>query len=93
MVANMSVLLCVAAYGAASLALLRLSGAAPEKSRLLVRAIAICAAAFCVWLIASTDIVLLALAAAAVVVALVAYPLVRMRKSKIAAAAAGSSTV
>jgi arginine:agmatine antiporter len=89
LVANMSVLLCVAAYGAASVALLRLSSLAPERSRLAVRAIAAGAAAFCVWLMASTDIVLLALAAGAVAVALVAYPLVRMRKTRIVSATAG----
>jgi arginine:agmatine antiporter len=71
LVANMSVVLCVAAYGAASLALFRFS------------------AAFCVWLIASSDTLLLGLSVGAAVIALAAYPLVRMRKMRIAAAAAG----
>jgi arginine:agmatine antiporter len=90
LVANMSVLLCVAAYGAASLALLRLSSLASERSRLGVRAIAAGAAAFCVWLIYASDPLLLALSAGAVVVALVAYPLVRMRQTRIAKMAAGT---
>jgi len=88
----MSVLLCVAAYGAASVALLRMSALAPEKSRWGVRAISAGAAAFCAWLIASSDPVLLACSAGAIVVRAVAYPLVRMRQMRIAKLAAAHSS-
>ncbi|HEY5047720.1 MAG TPA: amino acid permease [Rhizomicrobium sp.] len=83
-VANMSVVLCVAAYGAASLALFRLSRSAPGKYRWSVRAIAVCSTAFCVWLIASSDPDLLVWSAGAVVLALAAYPVIRLRRGQIA---------
>lgn len=89
MVGTISVILCVAAYGAASLALLRLSSFAAEKQRLAIRLVAFAGAVFCVWLISSSDVFLLLLSAAAVVLPLLAYPLVRLRRIRIARVAAG----
>ncbi|HEY1837110.1 MAG TPA: amino acid permease [Rhizomicrobium sp.] len=81
-VTNVAVVLSMLAYGAASLALLRLSGALSRGSRMWARALGVAAALFSVVLIAVSEADLLVWTAGAVIVALLAYWSVRLRQAK-----------
>jgi arginine:agmatine antiporter len=81
-VTNVAVVLSMLAYGAASLALLRLSGALPRGSRIWARALGVAATLFSVVLVAVSEADLLVWTAGAVIVALLAYWSVRLRQAK-----------
>ena len=76
---DITVVLSLLAYLAACLALLRFSGAAPGRLKLAARVAAVAGAVFCIWAIAVSEAGLLIWSAGAVVVASVAWQLVRRR--------------
>ncbi|MGD0189939.1 MAG: amino acid permease [Rhizomicrobium sp.] len=88
MVTNVSVVLSVLAYTAGSLALIRLSGSLPQRQRIWARVLGVCAAVFCAWLIRASDPDLLVWSAGAIVLAVLAYAMVRMRRNAMALAKA-----
>ncbi|MGA9796738.1 MAG: amino acid permease [Rhizomicrobium sp.] len=81
-VTNVSVVLIVLAYGAASLALLRLSGALPRETRMWARALGVAAAMFSVVLIAVSEADLLIWSVGAVIIALLVFWSARLRQAK-----------
>jgi arginine:agmatine antiporter len=81
-VINVAVVLSVLTYGAASLALLRLSGALPRRSRIWARVLGVAATLFSVVLIGVSEADLLVWSAGAAALALLAYWSVRLRRAK-----------
>jgi arginine:agmatine antiporter len=81
LMAGAAVVFIMMAYALAALALVRISGSLPKAQQLWARALGLSAALFAAALIASSGRTLLTSAAAGIVIALIAYVLVRMRMS------------
>jgi arginine:agmatine antiporter len=89
-VTDVCVVLTVLVYGAAALALLRLSGALPRKTQLWVRPLAVTGTLFSAALIAVSEADLLICSAAAILAALVAYLSIRFRRMQVARTPSGA---
>jgi arginine:agmatine antiporter len=89
-VTDVCVVLTVLVYGAAALALLRMSGALPRKTQLWVRPLAVAGTLFCVWLIVVSEPDLLICSAAAILAAIVAYLSIRFRRMQVARTPSGA---
>lgn len=87
-VTNLAVVVSLLAYGAASLALLRLSAALPGRRRLFARATGIAAALFSAALIASSERIVLLWTAGAIVLTLALYVCMRVYQGQRALRAA-----
>ena len=83
-VTDVCVVLTVIIYGAASLALLRLSGALPRNVQLWARPAAVVGTIFCGVLVVVSEFDLLICSAAAVLAAIVAYLSIRFRRMQVA---------
>ena len=80
--ANITVIIYMLVYLAACLALIRFSGEVSARRRPLVRGVALCGAIFCCYMIASSERSLLEWSAAALVVTLLVYLVVRLRQRR-----------
>jgi arginine:agmatine antiporter len=79
-VINLSVVLTVFTYAAACIALLRMSGSVPQRMQLWARALAVAAILFCMAMIAASERDLLIWSAGVIVLAVLAYVPVRLRR-------------
>jgi arginine:agmatine antiporter len=86
-VTNASVVLSLAVYLMSALALLRLAHTLPQRLRVWARITAVLCAAFCIALIAASEVVSLIGSAAVVLVAIAVHLSVRLRRTRAAAAA------
>jgi arginine:agmatine antiporter len=82
-VTNVAVVLSLTVYGAAALALVRLSAALPQKQRVWARILGAAGTLFSGALIAASEPDLLIWSAGAIVLALVAYALLRTRRLRL----------
>ena len=89
-VTDVCVVLTVLVYGAAALALLRLSGRLPHKTQLWVRPLAVAGTIFSAALIAVSEADLLICSAAAILAAVVAYLSIRFRRMQLARTPSGA---
>jgi arginine:agmatine antiporter len=87
-VTNVAVVLSLMVYGAAALALLRLSGALPASQRFWARATAVGGAAFSFALIAASEPDLLIWSAGSAILAALVYFVLRFRRVRLAATTA-----
>ena len=85
-VAEIAVVLNLLTYLAACLALLRFAWTAPRRRRLAISALAIGGALFCCGTIAASETALLAWTAGAVVIAILLWLTIRLRRARTAAA-------
>ncbi len=89
-VADIAVVLCMIAYLAGCLALLRFSAAAPARYRPAIRVVAVAGALFCCVAIAASETDLLFWTGGAIVIATAAWWLVRWRRPSVAAVPTGA---
>ena len=89
-VTDVCVVLTVLVYGAAALALLRMSGALPRKTQLWVRPLGVTGFVFSAVLIAVSEIDLLIFSFAAILAAVVAYLSIRFRRLQVARTPSGA---
>jgi arginine:agmatine antiporter len=83
-VTDVCVVLTVLVYGAAAVALLRMSGALSRQTQAWVRPFAVAGFLFSAWLIFVSELDLLIFSAAAILAALVAYLSIRLRRMQVA---------
>ncbi len=89
-VTDVCVVLTVIIYGAAALALLRLSGALPRNVQLWARPAAVVGTVFCAVLVVVSEFDLLICSVAAILAAVVAYLSIRFRRMQLARTPSGA---